>query len=153
MYTNEFFTVDSAMTAAAHATPSPLVSFVILADRAEAINGKLYLMGGCWGRLQLPTFPVAYSVGLAASIEFPAGTTPGRHVVAFKITGPGVPSLVPNGVEFDLQAVAPRSERALIALAAIATLPEAGEYVIEVTVDGSGGSTTHFSAEQSLISE
>jgi len=33
------------------------LDFLILADRAEAVNGKLYLLGGAWDRLGLTSLP------------------------------------------------------------------------------------------------
>jgi hypothetical protein len=33
------------------------LDFLLVADRAEAVNGKLYLMGGGWDRIALTQFP------------------------------------------------------------------------------------------------
>ena len=39
-----------------------------LADRAEAINGKLYVMGGAWDRLQVPELPGPLPVPISVAV-------------------------------------------------------------------------------------
>ncbi len=52
--------------AATDALEQPTIDFLILADRAEVINGKLYMMGGGWDRLNL--LDVSQPVGFALAI-------------------------------------------------------------------------------------
>lgn len=53
---------------------SPRVDFVIVADRAEAINGKLYMMGGAWDSLRVIDFgqPVQFFIALGIVIPWTA---------------------------------------------------------------------------------
>jgi hypothetical protein len=50
------------------------VDFLILADFAEVIGGKLYLMGGAWDRItvQDPSAPMRFSVALGILIPWTA---------------------------------------------------------------------------------
>jgi hypothetical protein len=48
------------------------LDFLLVADRAEAVNGKLYLMGGGWDRVTLPRFPgsASFDVALGALVDY-----------------------------------------------------------------------------------
>jgi hypothetical protein len=54
---------------------SPLVEFLLLADRAEAMNGKLYVMGGGWERITTPGPGAAVTISFAVSILVPWNAT------------------------------------------------------------------------------
>jgi hypothetical protein len=57
--------------------PDSLAVDMFLADRAEAINGKLYVMGGAWDRLQVPELPgpLPVSISVAVVITVPWSLT------------------------------------------------------------------------------
>jgi hypothetical protein len=48
------------------------LDFLMLADRAEAINGKLYMVGGGFDRVGVPAFPGSanYDIALAFMVEY-----------------------------------------------------------------------------------
>ena len=48
--------------------PDSLAIDMFLADRAEAINGKLYVMGGAWDRLQVPELPGPLPVPISVAV-------------------------------------------------------------------------------------
>jgi hypothetical protein len=48
--------------------PDNLAIDMFLADRAEAINGKLYVMGGAWDRLQVPELPGPLPVPISVAV-------------------------------------------------------------------------------------
>jgi hypothetical protein len=50
---------------------------LLLCDHAEAINGKLYIMGGAWNVLQAPNQPI--DVALAIVVKVPWDQTVGPH--------------------------------------------------------------------------
>jgi hypothetical protein len=54
---------------------TPLIEFLLLADRAEATNGKLYVMGGGWDRLAPPAPGVPVPLSFAVSILVPWNAT------------------------------------------------------------------------------
>lgn len=53
-----------------------------MADHAESVNGKLYVVGGCWNVIFAQTFPVMHPhMSLAASILVPWTATNDRHTI------------------------------------------------------------------------
>jgi hypothetical protein len=61
--------------------PNPFVEFLVLADRAEALNGKLYLMGGGWDRLMVADFGDPQSIWFAVGVVVPWSATNEEHRV------------------------------------------------------------------------
>ena len=54
--------------------------WIILADYAETVNGKLYLMGGGWDRLTVSSgFPATRQCGIAVSFRVPWSLTNQTH--------------------------------------------------------------------------
>lgn len=45
------------------------ISHALLADYAEVVNGKLYLMGGGWDRFFAPTAPVQMRVAIVVGVR------------------------------------------------------------------------------------
>lgn len=52
-----------------------VVDFVMLTDRAEVHDGKLYIMGGAWDRLFLTDFDNPYSISFAIAVSVPYAQT------------------------------------------------------------------------------
>jgi hypothetical protein len=48
------------------------LDFLIVADRAEAVNGKLYMIGGAWDRLGLSTIPgqAVFDVAVGVLVDY-----------------------------------------------------------------------------------
>lgn len=61
---------------------SPAIDFVILADRAEAVNGRLYMMGGGFDRLLVADFeqPVEFSIAVGVLVPWTAANV--QHQLA-----------------------------------------------------------------------
>ena len=74
--------------------PTSEIEFMLLADRAEAINGKLYIMGGGWERITLAELPVARTMGLAISVVIPLDMTRPDHRLELSIEGPDDPQII-----------------------------------------------------------
>jgi hypothetical protein len=64
----------------------PSVEFLLLADRAEAINGKLYLMGGAWDRLLVGDFAQPQAISIAVGVLVPWTATHEEHRLSARIT-------------------------------------------------------------------
>jgi len=63
----------------------PLVDFFILSDYAEAVNGKLYLMGGGWDRVFVQDFQKPVTISFAVGLLVPWNATNIRHTVQITI--------------------------------------------------------------------
>lgn len=83
----------------------PTIEFVMIADRAEVLGGKLYVMGGCWDRVSVPQVrpDAALSMGVALRILLPSEAVPRQHRIGLRVDGPGNPSVVPDQLGFMLQ--------------------------------------------------
>lgn len=51
------------------------IKVMLLADSAQAVGGKLYVLGGGFDRINMPTVPFAHRFDLAMLIEVPWGAT------------------------------------------------------------------------------
>jgi hypothetical protein len=52
---------------------------LMLADSAQAVDGKLYILGGAWNILRFPEFPAQLIVGIAVAIDVDWNETNTRH--------------------------------------------------------------------------
>lgn len=113
------------------------LEYMLLADKAEAINGKLYLFGGSWDTLTLGGAPALASYDLAASILFSADEA-GAHDLAFELLGPdGETVLGPLGGS--IQATVPEQGDLVRVLAVLrGPFPQAagGKHQWQVKIDG-----------------
>ena len=50
-------------------TRGPEVDYLLLADRAEVVNNKLYVMGGGWDQANASKFPHTLAVGVAVGLR------------------------------------------------------------------------------------
>ena len=64
----------------------PYVEFLLLTDRSEAINGKLYLMGGGWDRLWVGDFGQPHDISFAVGVVVPWSATHGEHRLTIIMT-------------------------------------------------------------------
>ncbi len=63
----------------------PEIDYLLVADRAEVVNGKLYLMGGSWDRISPPAFPHRMILGIALGVRIPFAHTDDQHTVAVEL--------------------------------------------------------------------
>jgi hypothetical protein len=61
------------------------VEYLILADRVEALNGKLYMMGGGWETLFTTTIEQPVSMSIACGVLVPWNETDDDHVLGLSI--------------------------------------------------------------------
>ncbi|MGI9020093.1 MAG: DUF6941 family protein [Solirubrobacterales bacterium] len=64
------------------------IDFMFLADKAEALNGKLYVMGGGWDRIFMPQLPgpLPIPISVAISILVPWNLTNRRFKFVLELT-------------------------------------------------------------------
>jgi len=117
------------------------VEWLILADHAEIIGGKLYLMGGGWDVLTVNTgFPSARPVGLAAAFSVAWNETNQRHNVEIEIqTDDGQP-VGKVGAQFEVGRPAGiragQEQRFQLAANVPLSLSGPGTYVIVARIEG-----------------
>jgi hypothetical protein len=64
------------------------LEFILLADKAEAANGKLSMLGGGWDRITPESLPALVSYDLVVSLKFDPHEDR-SHLVDFSLEGPG----------------------------------------------------------------
>jgi hypothetical protein len=122
----------------------PEIEFVINADHAEAINGKLYLQGAGWTDIQLPVASNGQSgivhMGIAVSILIGWNDTNRRFPLAVTLTHEdgdeltrveaqveaGRPPGIPHGADF----------RSVLAIGAEIQFPRTGTYRLRADLNG-----------------
>ncbi|TAK20762.1 MAG: hypothetical protein EPO26_17215 [Chloroflexota bacterium] len=131
------------------------VDFIVLADRAEAINGKLYMMGGAWDRLGVGDFrqPIMFSIALAVLV--PWSMTNQSHKMAITMRDADG-----NPIDFRIEAsfvtgrppqLNGETQRVLLTMpAATVVLPGPGAFVVVVSINGQEMRSVRFAATRAV---
>ncbi len=131
--------LDGALEAAeATIARKPEVDYLLVADRAEVVNGKLYLMGGSWDRIQPQKFPHRMMLGIALGVRIPFAYTDEQHTVAIEIQHEGERQV---GFEAKLTTGRPPGMAGMDMLVPMAfniplAIPSEGTVVLRAGVDG-----------------
>lgn len=118
------------------------VEWVIMADRAEAVANKLYLMGGGWAELTVNSgFPVQHHCGVAISIEVPWNETNEPHAFSVSIADEDESAeLVAINGHIEMgrpPGIRPgTSQRSQLAVNMPLVIPRPGGYVVKTRIDG-----------------
>lgn len=120
------------------------VDFAILADRAEVLNNKLYIMGGAWDTTGVIDFSKPIGFSLAIGILVPWHEASDVHEVRMHIEGADATRITPElqatvGVWRPPTAIKGQSFRAMLAISGQVLLPGRGSYVAVVQL-GNGSS-------------
>ena len=117
----------------------PSVEFIVVADKAEAINGKLYMMGGGWDRLWLATMPGEHHFSVGVSVIIPWMATNSEHRLQILITDETETEVASAQVLFNAgtSAIMKRGEiqKVLAAFNLGVTFPKIGTYTVRAMVD------------------
>jgi hypothetical protein len=117
------------------------LGFLILADHSEAINGKVYVMGGGWNMLRFPQLPHDWGFALSFGLDVPWDETNQRYTLTMHIEDPDGELL---GDEFSMEFEAGRppgsiqgsDQRIVLSLRTQASFSTAGPHAAVVKVDG-----------------
>jgi hypothetical protein len=129
------------------------IDFLLLADRAEVVNGKLYAMGAAWERIGVSDFAQPLTISFALGVLVPWNATNRPHTVAltihdadgrpldFRVEASFVTGRPPN--------LNGETQRVLLAVPTAGVhLPGPGSYVLSAAVDGLEAKSVRFSAAQ-----
>ena len=117
------------------------VEWLILADAAQVVGNKLYLMGGGWDVITVNQgFPINHQLAVALSIRVPWHETNQRHDFEVEITSDDGASLAKMNGQFEVgrpPGIKPgQSQRTQIAFGAGLRLEKAGTYVVVARLSG-----------------
>lgn len=125
------------------------IEWLILADSAQVVGNKLYLLGGGWDVLTAGRpFPLEHQMAVALSIAVPWHETNRKH--AFEVefaTEDGAP-LAKTAGEFEMgrpPGIKPgQSQRSQLAFGITLKLDKAGTYVVTGRLDSEEQARAHF---------
>jgi len=120
------------------------IDFLILADRAEAVNGKLYMLGGAWDQLNVVDFNQPIQISLALGVLVPWTETNEEQQLEIYIETEDGRRLEPDiraslNVGRPPNAIKGQSFRSIVAVNGQWLLPGAGAYRVVATL-GNGES-------------
>lgn len=76
----------------------PAVDFAMLADSVQAVQGKLFILGGGWDTLYVGSFPARHpSLAIALRLKVPWSTTSGTLRIGVELQDADGASLLPGG--------------------------------------------------------
>ncbi|HVA89518.1 MAG TPA: hypothetical protein VNL71_06720 [Chloroflexota bacterium] len=117
---------------------------LLLADHAEAVNGKLYLVGGAWNRIAAGTLPAIHPhLTVAAVMAVPWTETNEKHALQMEVVTEDGQPVLPLPLNGEFEAGRPPGMRQGSAQNLVfcfnfnnLTLPNAGVYQFVLYVDG-----------------
>jgi Family of unknown function (DUF6941) len=117
------------------------VRAMITADGAQAVNGKLYILGGGFDHINMPQVPFQHRFDLAILIDVPwTATNEPHHLVVELLDADGDP--LGYRAELTLETGRPPGMRrgtsftVPIALPVIAEFPEPGRFALRASING-----------------
>lgn len=110
------------------------IEWLILADEAEVVNGKLYMMGGGWDRITAQKLPWQHHMAIAVAIRVPWMDTNRQTPVEIELTDGDGNSLAKIQGEFIVgrpaQAMPGQPLRSQIAIKMDAVFPKLDTYAV-----------------------
>jgi hypothetical protein len=113
------------------------IEFLIIADAAEVVNNKLYMMGGGWNQWRSPTYPAPIRLGIAIGLLVPWDETNEKHPVRLSVVDADGKAIVPD-ISAQVEVGRPpgitagSTQRALLAINAGFPVPKPGRYEVRV---------------------
>lgn len=128
----------------------------MLADHAEAVNGKLYVTGGCWDRLAAMQLPTQHPhLSLAACILVPWNSTNEKHTLEVRLTDEDGHDILPQPLTNQFEVGRPPGTPAgsdittlFVINFNLLSLSKAGRYAFTIAVDGQELGRTGFDLVQ-----
>ena len=126
-----------ASTSASPVSDRIRIDFVILADFAQAVQGKLSVIGGGWNLHNATQYPSTLHFGLGIGILVPWPETNRKHKFNFVIRASEGAELASGGGDFEVgrQPGLPpgMTQRVVIGLSGQLQIPQPGSYEVAVT--------------------
>ena len=78
------------------------IEWMVIADFAEVVSGKLYLMGGGWDILNGESLPIIRMLGLAIACRVPWNETNQPHLLEFELQDADGKMIAKGGAHFEV---------------------------------------------------
>ncbi len=127
------------------------VHALMLADSAQAVEGKLYILGGAWNMLRFPSFPASLMVGIAVAIDVDWNETNRQHHLDIHFEDADGNGMEPRiGADFEAGrppgAIAGAELRIVLAVNGPVGIPGPGSYAAVATIGGEELARSRFQA-------
>ena len=130
------------------------IDFLILADKADVLSGKLYMMGGAWDRQHVLDFAHPVQLSIVVGILVPWNLTNRHHAISIAIENDdGTRIGTANGgltVGRPPDATSGQLFRAIMVLDGLFKLGGPGAYRVSASINGEATKTTAFYAVQKI---
>ena len=129
------------------------IEWLMIADAAEVVGNKLYLLGGGWDRMSVNTaFPLNKQIGIALSFKVPWVETNERHQFEIEVATDDAQTLHKASGEIEVgrpTGIPPGTDqRVQMAATANIRFKQAGQYVIIARIDGEDSKRVGFHVVQ-----
>ena len=126
---------------------------LLLADSAQAVDGKLFILGGAWNMLRFPEFPASLMVGIAVAVDVDWIETNARHHLDIHFEDADGNAMDPRiGADFEAGrppgAIAGAELRIVLAVNGPVAIPSPGQYAAVASVGGVELARSRFQAIQ-----
>lgn len=119
-------------------------STLLVADHAEAVNGKLYVVGGCFDSIYSAAFPAEHPhMSVAACLHVPWSATNAQHQLQLDVRDADGRSLLPEQITGNFETgrppgMRPGDDTSLVIVFNLNGMrfPQPGRYQIVLGVDG-----------------
>jgi hypothetical protein len=117
------------------------LGFLLLTDQSEALNGKVYVLGGGWNVLQFASLPQRWSFRIALGVDVPWDETNRRHQLEVTVEDPdGV--VLGDAFSVDFESGRPpgsmpgQEQRMVMSIGAAPSFAATGPHATVVRVNG-----------------
>jgi hypothetical protein len=123
------------------------IEFLILADAAQVVGGKLFMLGGAWNLHRSGNYPSQFQFSVALSILVPWNEAGIRHPFTLTIADDAVLPVMPKiQGQFEVgksgQIPEGTAQRALVSVNITMAVPRPGKYIVYATAGSSKVDTT-----------
>ncbi len=129
------------------------VHALLLADSAQEVNGKLYMLGGAWSVLNVGGgFPTTHMIGIGVALDIGWNETNQRFHVEITVEDADGGTFPEPRIEVDFEAGRPpghpigADQRVVFAVNGPFAIPQAGAYSIVLRCDGEELARSRFMA-------
>lgn len=133
-------------------TNRPWTEWILLADYAEVVRGKLYVMGGGWEHLVVNKLPHRRTIGIGVALRVPATEADKQHNVTVELFGPEDKQLASVNARVSVRrtAITPGSHSARVQLAVDVGVEfrAVGTYAVQTRIDGTPDSRIIFTVRE-----
>ena len=130
----------------------PEVEFLLLADAVEALQGKLYMLGGAWDKWFAASYPTQARMGIALGISVPWESTNVKIPIKLRILDADGQLIGPGEISSAVEVGRPPGitpgtrQRAILALNTFFPLERAGRFEVRAQVGEGAERTVSFDA-------